>query len=423
MGLLAVVGWRCGDWAAVTPGAATGSTRFRPRGPGGPPIRTAVVTVVASVLDPIYTALGNVLAFFYSIFPSFAFAIAMLTITVRMALIPLTAKQVKSQQAMQRVQPEMKRLQAKHKGDRQKLNEEMMKLYKEHQVNPLSGCLPILLQMPLFIVLYRLIMDLSKVPPRNLPIDSKLHAALAESGGRMMSFGMDLADKASGVQGFGTALPYYLLIAAVVATGFYQQRQMTARMPAGSINPQMQIIGKVFPAMMGLISLSIPAGVVVYFVVSNLWQIGQQAVTFRAQGPLPAPTTAKDKAIPAKGGPKGSTGGAKEGGGGGKGGTGGAKGGAGGGKQGRATTAKGAPSSDGADEAPKSSWWRRPAGGAARPGRSKKPPSPSKGTTRAKNARNAKGRRPPPSPRPKGLPPSRPRGAKGPRATPPKKDR
>ena len=181
----------------------------------------AAAMLAASFLDPLYNALGSVLAAFYAVIPSFAFAIAMLTITVRVILIPLTVKQIKSQQAMQRIQPEMKRLQAKHKGDRQKLNEEMMKLYKEHQVNPLSGCLPILLQMPLFIVLYRLILDLSKVPPRHLPTDSNLHAALAESGGRMVSFGMDLAEKASGVQGFGNALPFYLLIALVVATGYY----------------------------------------------------------------------------------------------------------------------------------------------------------------------------------------------------------
>ena len=381
--------------------------------------------LAASVFDPLYNALGTVLAFFYGLVPSFGFAIAMLTVTVRVALIPLTAKQVKSQQAMQRVQPEMKRLQAKHKGDRQKLNEEMMKLYKEHQVNPLSGCLPILLQMPLFIVLYRLILDLSKVPPRHLPTDSKLHEALAESGGRMVSFGMDLADKASGVQGFATALPYYLLIAVVVATGYFQQRQMTARMPAGSVNPQMQIIGKVFPAMIGLISLSIPAGVVVYFVVSNLWQIGQQAVTFRAQGPLPAATNGgKDaKATPAKGGPKGGTSGPK----------GGTSGGAGGGsksaKQGSGAGAKGAPpSNDGAGK-PRTGWWRRPAADPTPPGAgksSKKPStSPAKNAKNTKNAKNAKAKakRPPPSPRPKGMPPNRARGSKGPRATPPKKDR
>ena len=386
----------------------------------------AAAMLAASFLDPLYNALGSVLAAFYAVIPSFAFAIAMLTITVRVILIPLTVKQIKSQQAMQRIQPEMKRLQTKHKGDRQKLNEEMMKLYKEHQVNPLSGCLPILLQMPLFIVLYRLILDLSKVPPRHLPTDSKLHAALAESEGRMVSFGMDLAEKASGVQGFGSALPFYALIALVVATGYYQQRQMTARMPPGSVNPQMQMVGKVFPAIIGLVSLSIPAGVVVYFIVSNLWQIGQQAVTFRAQGPLPGTAEAKE----GKGGPAAGKG---------------ARGGAGGGatKQGPKRAPKSGSTSgrsgDGAGanagDAP-SRWWRRPGPAAAGsgPGTTAKKPSatPSKNTNTAKSARNtknvknsknAKGRRPPPSPRPKGLPPSGAKGAKGPRATPPKKDR
>ena len=76
---------------------------------------------------------------------------------MRVLLIPLTAKQVKSQRAMQLLQPELKKLQAKYKGDRLKLNEEMMKLYKEHKANPLAGCLPLILQMPLFIVLYRII--------------------------------------------------------------------------------------------------------------------------------------------------------------------------------------------------------------------------------------------------------------------------
>ena len=391
----------------------------------------ATVMLAASVFDPLYNALGSILAAFYAVIASFAFAIAMLTVTVRVILIPLTVKQIKSQQAMQRIQPEMKRLQAKHKGDRQKLNEEMMKLYKEHQVNPLSGCLPILLQMPLFIVLYRLILDLSKVPPRHLPTDSKLHAALAESGGRMVSFGMDLAEKASGVQGFGKALPFYLLIALVVATGYYQQRQMTARMPSGSVNPQMQMVGKVFPAIIGLVSLSIPAGVVVYFIVSNLWQIGQQAVTFRAQGPLPGTAGAKDSG---KAGPTGGKG---------------ARSGAGGGatKQAPKQGPKQAPKSgstsgragDGAaasaGDSP-SRWWRRPAAAAAGsgPGTPAKKPSatPSKNANNAKsgrntknvkNSKNAKGRRPPPSPRPKGLPPSGAKGAKGPRATPPKKDR
>src|SRR5206468_6523044 len=87
--------------------------------------------------------------------------IVVLTVAVRLLLFPLTAKQTKSMQAMQRVQPELKRLQAKYKNDRQKLNEEMKKFYKEHQINPFAGCLPLILQMPLFIVLYRLILELT----------------------------------------------------------------------------------------------------------------------------------------------------------------------------------------------------------------------------------------------------------------------
>lgn len=184
------------------------------------------------ILDPIYHAMGTVLAFFYSIVPSYGLAIALLTITVRVLLIPLTTKQVKSQQAMQRIQPELKRLQAKYKDDRQKLNEEMMKFYKENKVNPVAGCLPIVLQAPLFIVLYRVILGLTRYgAPRHVPENSKLYTSLVESGGKMVSWGFDLAKSAGSVSGFGNAFPYYVLVALTVATGFFQQRQMTARMP------------------------------------------------------------------------------------------------------------------------------------------------------------------------------------------------
>jgi YidC/Oxa1 family membrane protein insertase len=331
---------------------------------------TAIVPVTAWILDPIYGAMGSVLAFFFSVIASYGVAIALLTVTVRIFLIPLTAKQVKSQQAMQRIQPELKRLQAKYKNDRQKLNEEMMKFYKENKVNPLAGCLPILLQAPLFIVLYRLILDLShKDGPKHIPTDSRLYSSLVESGGEMVSWGIDLA-KSAGTASGGKAVLYYLLVALTVATGYYQQRQMTARLPKDSINQQMQMIGKIFPVIIGFVSLTVPAGVVVYFIVSNLWQIGQQAVTFKA---FPPPHLANggdkgakgDKATKNDRGPdKGKgNGGAKASGGGAP------RGGGGGGRS----------------------------GGGRSGGSAKKPPGraqPPKG-----------GKRPPPSPRPKGLPP------------------
>jgi YidC/Oxa1 family membrane protein insertase len=323
------------------------------------------------ILDPIYGVMGRVLAFFYSVVPSYGLSIALLTISVRILLVPLTTKQVKSQQAMQRIQPEIKRLQAKYKSDRQKLNEEMMKFYKENKVNPLAGCLPIVLQAPLFIVLYRVIRGLSLQPhPKHLPATSKMYMSLVESGGRMVSWGFDLAKSASSVGSFGKAFPYYILVALTVATGFIQQRQMTARLPKDAVNPQMQMVTKVFPAMIGFISLSVPAGVVVYFIVSNLWQIGQQAVTFRA---FPPPHVtggggaggAKDD----KEGPRTPRDGGGKGKGGGGSGTGGATGGGG---------------------RPKSPLGRTtPAGGSK-----KQTPKP--------QPKGAK--RPPPSPRPKGLP-------------------
>jgi YidC/Oxa1 family membrane protein insertase len=330
------------------------------------------------ILDPIYGAMGRVLAFFYSVIASYGVAIALLTVTVRIFLIPLTTKQVKSQQAMQRIQPELKRLQAKHKNDRQKLNEEMMKFYKENKVNPLAGCLPILLQAPLFIVLYRLILDLSHDDgPKHIPSSSKLFTSLVESGGEMVSWGIDLSKAASSVSGFGSALPYYLLIAITVATGYFQQRQMTARLPKDSINQQMQMIGKIFPIIIGFVSLTVPAGVVVYFIVSNFWQIGQQAVMFRAFPPvhLTAGDSGKgDKTDK----PAAKTGGTGKGGG--KGGAGGA----GGSRNGRKPGGGGGAGGRGAAR-----------GGSAT---SKQGPKPS-------GRAQPKANRPPPSPRPKGLPP------------------
>jgi len=347
----------------------------------------AYVVAAGSVLDPLYTALGWVMAVLYTAIPSYGIAIILLTVAVRLVLYPLTVKQTKSMQAMQRLQPEIKRLQAKYKNDRQKLNEEMMKFYKENKVNPLSGCLPLVLQLPLFIVLYRLIHDLTAtviagavivgsltvgggVPPnptfqnvkvsggtitnnklsdsvtadvvatdgktvgqlqgtvtdnavrgktkndpapvvdpitkkqigtiagatiavgpegahvtanpKHIPKDSQLAKELEKTPGQMEWLGMDLARRPS--QGKGAELiGLYLLVGLTVLTGYYQQRQMTARTPASAQNPQMQMMGRIFPLFFGFIALQVPAGVVLYFVVSNLWQIGQQAIIFRQQ--------------------------------------------------------------------------------------------------------------------------------------------
>ncbi len=126
-----------------------------------------------SVFDPIYNFFGAILAFFYGLVPNLGVSIILLTIVVMLALFPLTAKQAKSMMAMQRAQPEIKKLQAKYKGDRQKLNEEMMKYYQENKINPLAGCLPLLVQAPIFMALFQVM----KKPYLHIPKTSDLYAA------------------------------------------------------------------------------------------------------------------------------------------------------------------------------------------------------------------------------------------------------
>lgn len=112
---------------------------------------------MAEAWGQILDGIGAFLNAIYELFPSYGLAIILLTIIVRLVLFPLGVKQIRSMSAMQRIQPKLKELQKKHKGDRQRLNEEMMKLYREHGVNPLGGCFPLLLQMPVFIALYAVI--------------------------------------------------------------------------------------------------------------------------------------------------------------------------------------------------------------------------------------------------------------------------
>ncbi len=109
-----------------------------------------------------FDLIATVLAWFYDLIPNYAVAIALLTLSVMVLLTPLTLKGTKSMLAMQRLQPEMKRIQQQYKGDRQKLNEELMKFYQENKINPLGGCLPLLLQMPVFFVLYRVLHQLTR---------------------------------------------------------------------------------------------------------------------------------------------------------------------------------------------------------------------------------------------------------------------
>jgi YidC/Oxa1 family membrane protein insertase len=256
-----------------------------------------MILAAGSPFDPIYNFFGAILAFFYSIIPNLGVSIILLTVLVMLVMFPLTAKQAKSMLAMQRAQPEIKKLQAKYKHDRAKLNEEMMKFYQENKINPLAGCLPLLVQMPVFLALYRVMRD----PYKHIPKSSDLYAFFCtphtgpKSGQLQLVrcnvpkwdlpnpthfLGMDLSQHATGVTGgFLDALPYFILVGLVILTGFLQARQ--SRRNAPNMNTQMAMITSVLPIAFGLFSLQFPAGLVLYFLISNLWRLGQQELIMR----------------------------------------------------------------------------------------------------------------------------------------------
>jgi YidC/Oxa1 family membrane protein insertase len=234
--------------------------------------------------------LAGLLAFFYDVWPSYGGAIILFTLAIMLLLTPLSLKSTRSMIRMQRVQPELKRLQAQHKGDRETLNREMMAFYQANNINPFSSCLPLLIQMPVFLVLYRVLSGLTSkedgvFDPKYLNQDSALYKAL-HGASEMVSFGMDLSRSAMQEltdDGLVRALPYFLLVASVAATAWYQQRQVQGRNPQANSNPQQQMIMKFMPFIFVPITISIPAGLVIYFVVSNLVRIAQGVVVTRLE--------------------------------------------------------------------------------------------------------------------------------------------
>lgn len=242
-------------------------------------------------MDALIRPFASLLSFYYALIPSYAVAIVLLTITVMIVLLPLTIKGTRSMLAMQRIGPDIRRLQEKHKNDRQKLNEEVLALYKDNKISPLGGCLPLLLQIPVFLVLYRVIAGLThKGPggvaePKFLSHSSELYASLHADNGSMMSMGIDLAKAATGSHDSTLeAIPYFLLLILMVLLQYVQQWQVSSRAPSVADNPQarqMQIMQKVFPPIFGFISLGFPAGLVLYWVVQNVFRVIQQWAMYR----------------------------------------------------------------------------------------------------------------------------------------------
>jgi len=260
---------------------------------------TGIVHTVSSIFQPVFHFFGWLLASFYQLVPNYVFAIAALTIVIMLVLTPLTIKQTKSMLAMQRLQPQMKKLQAEFKGaeNRQALNEAMMKLYKEEGANPLSGCLPVLVQGPFLFVLYSVIKGLAQtvtVPgsngptlvgaPRYIPTSSKMYHDLQSHVGQIKSFGVDLSLKPFSHHGSVIeSVPFFAFVAFAVFLQWFQMAQINRRsVKAGQPMPKQQLMmQRIMPVMFAYFYIVIPAAVVLYMIVSTLVRIATQDILFR----------------------------------------------------------------------------------------------------------------------------------------------
>jgi YidC/Oxa1 family membrane protein insertase len=244
------------------------------------------------MFDAFFDAMAGALAFFYELSgESYGGAIILLTLAINLLLLPLTIKSTRSMMEMQKVQPELKALQAKYKDDREALNREMMALYKEHSINPLGGCLPLLLQFPVFILLYQVVRGLtnrsdgpnSNFDPKYLDESTALYQNLSSTN-HMDWLGIDLSQSAQRTlseDGFVAAIPYLVLIAVVLVTSFVQQKQVSSRNPDAAQNRQQQMLLRIMPLFFALISWSLPAALTVYFATANIFRVCQQELISR----------------------------------------------------------------------------------------------------------------------------------------------
>ncbi len=241
---------------------------------------------MSEVWNGLLAILANILSFFYDLVPNYGFAIIGLTIVVNLLVFPLTLKQVRSTRAMQEIQPEMERIRRELKGDQEAMNQKVMELYRERGVSPFGCVLPLLVQMPVWFALFRVLRD----PANSLPSDSSLLVAASEGALRFLTMDLDLApSEVVSTQGLFAleTVPYLLLVGFVILTGFLQQKLLSPPRQSNVSNPQaeaVQRMTKILPLMFGVISYIWPSGLNLYFATSNVFRTGQQLLIFKIDG-------------------------------------------------------------------------------------------------------------------------------------------
>jgi len=257
--------------------------------------------VLNTLMTPLYWAVSWALMIFHKFWGFFldpnsglawALSVVLLTMVVRTILVPLFVKQINSSRNMQLLQPQLKELQEKYAGDREKIGQETMKLYKDEGVNPMASCLPILLQMPIFIALFWVLRNTSMGTPMGyFTTDADLMHSMQGAtlfGAPISHTFMPLDNGWTSVQ----TLALVLIVAMVVALFITQLQLMRKNMPpdamTGPMAQQQKMMLFAFPVIYAITGVNIPIGVLVYWLTTNLWTMGQQYILIHNN---PAPNT------------------------------------------------------------------------------------------------------------------------------------
>jgi YidC/Oxa1 family membrane protein insertase len=281
------------------------------------------------ILNPLYNFVsGVIVGIHYLLSPIFGFdsgvtwalSIVGLVILIRIILIPLFVKQIKSQRALTALQPQMKAIQTKYKDDRQKQSEEMMKLYKEHKTNPLASCFPILAQAPIFFALFTVLNGIAAKTDAGVPAPIArgfLKGDYLDSAAQATFFGAKISETFLGSPDTTVKIVTVILIFIMSATTFTTQRQLMVKgMPKmdssnNMMLQQQKIMLYLFPVIFAVSGVNFPVGVLIYWSTTNFWTWGQQYYVIK-RNPTPGSPAyeelQKKKAEKNKEGSKGSTG-------------------------------------------------------------------------------------------------------------------
>jgi YidC/Oxa1 family membrane protein insertase len=234
--------------------------------------------VLANILQPLIDVFEPVLVFFHDdVGVSWGTSIVLLTVTIRALLLPLTLKQVKSMRALQQIAPLMKDVQTKYKEDKQRQQQEMMKLYQEHKVNPFASCLPLLAQIPVFIALFYLLQDdlRYEICPDKQPREGQGDSVpCGESAASEFLFIPDITDNATGA----------VLITLIVL--YVGSQLVSSLLMSVSADKNQRMIFLALPFIFIPFIISFPAGLLVYWITTNVWTIVQQYIVRRTVGPV-----------------------------------------------------------------------------------------------------------------------------------------